>query len=758
METRIKKLSQQNQHLQKIRNSMGGLHLHRGRVCEPKAPPSPPSETSSVPKTSRAPIPIPFGSGHAAIRSLKRSDTEVFKVPAKSPSPPPETQWRDRTRQRERLNLDFSRIETHLLLTPEFIDDVNAMLDRFEFWSALEIVDIALAFKKDCDNRGRIVEFVDLGNRKWGIRFLNPLNPERRDSGMLCPFRSSDNPENLCQQPGSKECSNKAYVEERAADLRRFRNQQMMPPPPLQPRSDKRTAPPRPPQAAGLQATPVITSRTANTSRPVNDPRPRPSSMSEEGMRPEHNENVELSGLKMWTQMEQVKSFMSQFKTQAGDKQGAPPEGREMVRQFLQNLKLTQTPSERLETAGDSKISEHSNVPKSLKLPEQPIPPKRLKFPEQPVSPEQPGTPEQSTASVPPTVLEPSSTPEPPNTPEQPEASEQSNTSEQSVRHPDGSASSNASLGKLNHKEKIPTGPHSLRREDVFFTSGVNSRGVHPFGTWTGDAHEKPREQYYATANTIVEESSDENVGSAARLAQELSIDCAIQSAISSNKPRLSFRPQYLKNADAYYEMQAERIGPAEELRIRRRRAETPTMPPDEKAMEFFRTSPGLRPLDETQPPITESLQGKLKSPQLRDSMDIDDGIPVWDPEDEDGAPLTRQGSQDPTEEEICAYQEHIKAFLRKHSSQQTERRATPTVEPFLKSLPFECTAEEAERNARRIKYELHRHLKPALERPIHRDTRRGDEHGGRRPRGLEPRDRDNDKDLLDTLILSLIK
>lgn len=231
--------------------------------------------------------------------------------------------------------------------------------------------------------------------------------------------------------------------------------------------------------------------------------------------------------------------------------------------------------------------------------------------------------------------------------------------------------------------------------------------------------------------------------------------------------------------------MQAERIGPAEELRIRRRRAETPTMHPDEKAMEFFRTNSGLRPPDETQPPITESLQGDLKSPQLRDSMEIDNDIPVgdpeeetvsrfgpgrpsgspmdddisvWDPEDDDGAPLTWQGCQDPSEEEIRAYQEHIKGFLRKHSSQQTERRATPTVELYLKSLPFECTAEEAERDSRRIKHELHRHLKPALERPIYPDARRGDEHGGRRPRGLEPRDRDNDKDLLDALILSLIK
>lgn len=411
IETLIKELSQQNQHLRKIRNSMAGdLQLHRGRACEPKAPPSPPSETSNVPETSRAPLPIPLGSGHAAIPSLKRSDTEVFKVPARSPSPPPNTQWRDRTRQRERLNLNFSRIETHFLLTHEFIDDVNAMLDRFEGWSALEIADIAYAFKKDCDNRGRIVEFVDLGSRKWVVQLLNPLNPERRDSGMLCPFRCSDNPRNLCQQPGSKACSNKAHLEERAADLRRFRDQQMMPPPPLPPRSDKRTTPPRPPQVAGLQATSAITSRTANTSRPVNSPRTGPSSMSEEGMRPEHTENAERSGLKMWTQVEQVKGLMSQIKTQAGVKQGGPAEGREMVRQFLQNLKLTPTPSERPETSEDSKNSEHSNAPESLKLPEQPRPPERLKFPEQPVPSEQPGTPEQSTASVPPTILEPSST------------------------------------------------------------------------------------------------------------------------------------------------------------------------------------------------------------------------------------------------------------------------------------------------------------------------------------------------------------
>lgn len=104
------------------------------------------------------------------------------------------------------------------------------------------------------------------------------------------------------------------------------------------------------------------------------------------------------------------------------------------------------------------------------------------------------------------------------------------------------------------------------------------------------------------------------------------------------------------------------------------------------------------------------------------------------------------------------AYQEHLKGFPRKLGSQQTERRAAPTVEPFLKSLSLGCTAEEAERDAERIKHELHRHIKPALERPIHLDARWGDTYGSTRPRGLEPRDRDSYEELLNARITSPIE
>lgn len=44
------------------------------------------------------------------------------------------------------------------------------MLDSIDGWLGLETVGIAYAFKKDRDNRGWIVDFVDLSDRKWGVR------------------------------------------------------------------------------------------------------------------------------------------------------------------------------------------------------------------------------------------------------------------------------------------------------------------------------------------------------------------------------------------------------------------------------------------------------------------------------------------------------------------------------------------------------------------------------------------------------------
>ncbi|KAL1655145.1 hypothetical protein SLS61_002457 [Didymella pomorum] len=314
-----------------------GPRRRRSRGYEQhEAPPSPPPD--DIPETSRPPLVISFSSGHVTIPSLKRSDAEVFGDSARPPSPPPKTQWRDRTRQRGRLNLDFSRIDTQFLLTHEFIDDVNSMLDLINGWTFDRISDIEYAFKKDIDNRGRTVEFVKIDIRRWGVRLVNPANPERKDSlGMLCPFRSSDNPDNICQNLGSKYCSNKSYTEERTASLRSSRDQQSMPPPPLPPRSEKREA---------FRMPPVTSSPSTSTLRLRESPRPGFLHLPEKDARLERIENLELRGTKIRTQVGQVKSFMSQIKTQSEVTQDVQAEGRKRVRQFLQSLNLTPKPSE----------------------------------------------------------------------------------------------------------------------------------------------------------------------------------------------------------------------------------------------------------------------------------------------------------------------------------------------------------------------------------------------------------------------------
>jgi hypothetical protein len=548
--SRIKNLEQQMEHIRNVRDNMmremqsrttlrtgqqldsesqhmAGPERRRGRdrEFEQKAPPSPPLETpSDVPETSRPRLVIPFSSGQVANPSLKRTDTETFKVPAKPPSPPPKTQWRDQTRQRGRPNLDFSRIETHFLLTHDFIDDVNAMLDVIDGWSDDQIKDFEYAFKKDVDNRGRSIEFVEIDSRQWGVRLLNPTNPERRDSlGMLCPFRSSDNPQNICQNLGSKECSNKAYTEERTASLNSFRDQQNMLPPPLPLRSDKRKAPPGPSQAAKPLAAPAAPSPLVDTPRPLDSTRTGSRSLAKDDMRQAHVENVERGGSKIWTQVEQVKNL---FKAQAEGRQGKQAEGRELVRQFLQNLDLT------------PKASAPSRTPERQETSERPRTTKQSMTLERPQPSEHPQASNHLESS------------EQPRTPEQPK------TSGQTVRyHPDDNASSTPTPGKLKHRERIPTGPHSLRREDLSFTSTTNARGGRPYGPWAEAVHDKPREQYYTEANTITEEWSDEEDSASASSPEkkdQLSIDSAIQSAISSNKPKLSFRPQYLKHPDAY--------------------------------------------------------------------------------------------------------------------------------------------------------------------------------------------------------------
>jgi hypothetical protein len=445
----------------------------RNRVPEQRASPPPPSDTSSDPsETTRVPEAIPFSSGYITVPSLKRTDTEAFKTSNRPLSPRPNTQWRDPQwrdpqRQRGRLNLDFSRIDTQYILTHEFIDDVNTMLDSINGWPAYQFEDVEYAFREDCDNRGRTVEFVDLGSRKWGVRLLNPLITTRRDSGMLCPFRSSSTPSDRCQTfGGTQGCLNKTLMEERITRLKNFRDQQSMPPPPLLRRSSKRQAIPGPSEVAKPLLHPTM---PAATPRPPDSPRPGFRQLPDPGTDAKRLEDKERLDLSLWKKVDQLKTSISQLKNQAQGTQGPQAEGRELVRQFLQKANLTPEPSE------------------------------------QPVRPS-----------------------------------------------PVDNSDSNPISGKLIHNERIPTGPHSLRSEDISFASATVSRKRHPSEPWAKRVHAKPREQYFTAANTIYDESSGEDEFSSPGKPDQSSIDRAIQSTISSTKSKLKFRPLYLKSPRAY--------------------------------------------------------------------------------------------------------------------------------------------------------------------------------------------------------------
>lgn len=528
VKSRIESLEQHMAHIRNVRDSMirelrSGIALEtgqqlgpdqeriaspgprrrgRGTAFEQKAPPSP---SSDIPESSRAPLVIHFSSGHVDMPSLKLSDSEVFKVPAKPPSPPPKTQWRYRTTQRGQLNLDFSRIETHFILAPEFIHDTNTMLDVIGGWSSVQIKDIEYAFKKDIDNSGRSIEFVKIDNWRWGVRLLNPRNPERRDAlGMLCPFRSSDNPQNICQSLGSKYCSNEAYTKERFAAMISFRKKQNMLPPPLPLRSDKRK-PSRSSQGARPPEAPATPLRPVNTPRLLESTRETFLTLSEEDMRPDRIENMELDGSSVRRKLDQVKSFMSQIEPPSEVTQDTQAEGRERVRKVLQGLNLT------------------------------------------------PKTPEQINVLEQPINLELSTATEQPQPSKQPETSERPNSYEQPVRHHrNGDVNSIPSVGKLIHKERIPSGPNSLRSEDLSSTAVASARRGRPYGQWAMAVHKKPREQYYAAASTITDQSSSGDDTPSPQDQKQSSIDSAMRSAISSLKPKLTLRPQYLKHPDAY--------------------------------------------------------------------------------------------------------------------------------------------------------------------------------------------------------------
>lgn len=172
------------------------------------------SKATSLPMTSTRP-------------SLRRTDTEVFTNPFEEAALPLYARWRSKQRKRGRLNINQDRVDADFILTNIFLDDVNTMLDFIKGSSEPQFQDIASAFREDPDNRGRIVEFSDLGDRNWGVRILDPLKIEWNRSRSCYDTYTIDDLPIACQEHGCDQgCPRKVLIEENIANLRKSQLEQ----------------------------------------------------------------------------------------------------------------------------------------------------------------------------------------------------------------------------------------------------------------------------------------------------------------------------------------------------------------------------------------------------------------------------------------------------------------------------------------------------------------------------------------------------
>ena len=126
----------------------------------------------------------------------------------------------------------MSRIETEFILSDEFVDDVNYMLDFIVDWPWNSFRDIRYSFKKDIDNQLRKVTFLDFGDNEWGVRLRSPDSKglgafrDYTDEAEIVWFVDDDRP-GICQEHGCvKGCPRKVSFEERKAALKNFRERQ----------------------------------------------------------------------------------------------------------------------------------------------------------------------------------------------------------------------------------------------------------------------------------------------------------------------------------------------------------------------------------------------------------------------------------------------------------------------------------------------------------------------------------------------------
>ena len=209
---------------------------------------------------------------------IERTAIEALFDPANTPWQSHTIPWRDPLRERDQLNTNQSRIKTEFLLTAEFIDDVNVMLDFISGWPQGLAQGIMRSFAMDPENQNRKIDFASLGDARWGVRLMNPAIRSSGSSHELLGSYTREDLPDICQEQGCDEgCPRRASFEELAADLKKFRKDQMeakqfkrpllpkrsdqraSPLPPALPRSNERTVPKRSDDASdSLHATSAV--------------------------------------------------------------------------------------------------------------------------------------------------------------------------------------------------------------------------------------------------------------------------------------------------------------------------------------------------------------------------------------------------------------------------------------------------------------------------------------------------------------------
>lgn len=149
--------------------------------------------------------------------------------------------WRIPYRQRDILNLDKSRLHTEYLLSDNFLDDVNFMLDVMSDHSGPEIKHIAESFVRDPNNHFRRISWKkDPMHGGWSVALENQnldgyqqsmQNATRSCDQRILPGTSSATKDlaEHCQTFGCDEkCPRQLTVEEKEAIFERVRERERL--------------------------------------------------------------------------------------------------------------------------------------------------------------------------------------------------------------------------------------------------------------------------------------------------------------------------------------------------------------------------------------------------------------------------------------------------------------------------------------------------------------------------------------------------